>query len=212
MRVVDVDPARSMRFKIADFRTGINNSRREFTSPLLRGGPVTPDQIIDRYQVANQSLFKVQQKMFKDYYAARTLGVSDRALENTFEDRVSNKQLRAIQTGRFTPFIPSENIAQAFADNARAIGEPNSFRIAEDQIRRLIRSYQRINLGSEFPLFDNPFTPTLSENVMGPLSQITGTPLDNTSLAQPLTGNQQVATATRGQQVFGSTDPIFGVG
>ena len=212
MRVVDVDPARSMRFKIADFRTGINNSRREFTSPLLRGGPVTPDQIIDRYQVANQSLFKVQQKMFKDYYAARTLGVSDRALENTFEDRVSNKQLRAIQTGKFTPFIPSENIAQAFADNARAIGEPNSFRIAEDQIRRLIRSYQRINLGSEFPLFDNPFTPTLSENVMGPLSQITGTPLDNTSLSQPLTGNQQVATATRGQQVFGSTDPIFGVG
>ena len=78
--------------------------------------------------------------MFKDYYAARTLGVSDRALENTFEDRVSNKQLRAIQTGKFTPFIPSENIAQAFADNARAIGEPNSFRIAEDQIRRLFRS------------------------------------------------------------------------
>jgi hypothetical protein len=278
MRVVDVDPVRSMKFKIADFRTGINNSRREFTGPLLRGGPITPEQVVDQYQKANDSLFKVQKRMFKDYYAARTLGVSDRALENTFQDRVSNKQVRAIQTGRFTPFIPSENIEQAFADNARAIGEPDAYkaarsqiqrlirtyqrlkigdtfqdrvsnkqvraiqtgrftpfipsenieqafadnaraigepdayRAARSQIQRLIRTYQRLKIGDAFPLIENPFRPTVSENIMGPISQITGTPLDNTSLSQPLTGNQQVATAQRGQQVFGSTDPIFGVG
>jgi hypothetical protein len=212
MRVVDVDPVRSMKFKIADFRTGINNSRREFTGPLLRGGPITPEQVVDQYQKANDSLFKVQKRMFKDYYAARTLGVSDRALENTFQDRVSDKQVRAIQTGRFTPFIPSENIEQAFADNARAIGEPDAYRAARSQIQRLIRTYQRLKIGDAFPLIENPFRPTVSENIMGPISQITGTPLDNTSLSQPLTGNQQVATAQRGQQVFGSTDPIFGVG
>ena len=211
LRVVDVDPARSMKFKIADFRTGINNSRREFTGPLLKGGPITSEQVIDQYQKANQSLFKVQQKMFKDYYAARTLGVTDRALENTFQDRVSNKQVRAIQTGKFTPFIPSENIAQAFADNARAINEPDAFRNALSQIRRLIRSYQRLNLGSDFPVFENPFRPTVGESVMAPISQIQ-TSLNPTNLSQPLTVAQPTQTALQGQQVFGTTDPIFGTG
>jgi hypothetical protein len=212
MRVVDVDPVRSMKFKIADFRTGINNSRREFTGPLLRGGPVTPEQVVDQFQKANDSLFKVQKRMFQDYYAARTLGVSDRALENTFQDRVSNKQVRAIQTGRFTPFIPSENIEQAFSDNARAIGEADPYRAARSQIQRLIRNYERLKFGDVFPLIDNPFRPRVGENVMGPISQITGTPLENTNLTLPLTGTQPTNVAQRGQQVFGSTDPIFGVG
>ena len=155
-------------------------------------------------------MFKVQKRMFQDYYAARTLGVSDRALENTFQDRVSNKQVRAIQTGRFTPFIPSENIEQAFRDNARAIGEPDAYRAARSQIQRLIRSYQRLKFGDKFPLIDNPFRTTISERALEPIAQLGGTPLDNTVLAQPLIGGQQVATAQRGQQVFGSTDPIFG--
>ena len=52
LRAVKVDPVNSMKFKIADFTRGVSNSRREFTSPLLRGGPVTPEQIVDRYQIA----------------------------------------------------------------------------------------------------------------------------------------------------------------
>ena len=210
MRVVDVDPVNSMKFKIADFRTGINNSRREFTGPLLRGGPITPEQVVDQYEKANQSLFRVQQRMFRDYYAARTLGVSDRALQNTFQDRVSNKQVRAIQTGRFTPFIPSENIEQAFADNARAIGEPNAYRAAKDQIRRLIGRYERLKMNDQFPLIDNPFRINISERVTAPIAQIGGSPLDNTTLAQPLIGGQQLPTAQRGQQVFGPLDTVFG--
>ena len=212
MRVVDVDPARSMKFKIADFRTGINNSRREFTGPLLKGGPITPENVIDQYEKANESLFRVQQKMFKDYYAARTLGVSDRALQNTFQDRVSNKQVQAIRTGRFIPFIPSENIERAFSDNARAINQPDAYRAAKDQIRRLIGRYRNLKLGDQFPLIDNPFRINISERVTAPIAQIGGSPLDNTTLAQPLIGGQQIPTAQRGQTVFGSTDPIFGTG
>jgi len=212
MRVVDVDPARSMKFKIADFRTGINNSRREFTGPLLKGGPITPENVIDQYEKANESLFRVQQKMFKDYYAARTLGVSDRALQNTFQDRVSNVQVQAIRTGRFIPFIPSENIERAFSDNARAINQPDAYRAAKDQIRRLIRRYRNLKLGDQFPLIDNPFRINISERVTAPIAQIGGSPLDNTTLAQPLIGGQQIPTAQRGQTVFGSTDPIFGTG
>jgi len=212
-RAVEVDPIRSMKFKIADFRTGINNSRREFTGPLLKGGPITPEQVVDHYETANQALFNVQKEMFKDYYAARTLGVSDEALGNTFQDRVSDKQVRAIRTGKFTPFIPSENIEKAFKDNARAIGEPDAYQTAKENIRRLIRQYKKLNFGQEFPLFDNPFRTSLNQQLPQTFNAFTPQGLNNQSLTTPLTTpgtNQQ--TLAKGQQVFGATDPIFGVG
>ena len=74
----------------------------------------------------------------------------------------------------------------------------------------MIRRYQRLDLGDTFPIIDNPFRISLSENITQPLSQITGTPLDNTNLSQPLTGGQQLSTQQRGQQVFGALDPVFG--
>ena len=36
--------------------------RREFTSPLLRGGPITPQQIAERYKVASDALYKSARK------------------------------------------------------------------------------------------------------------------------------------------------------
>ena len=213
-RAVEVDPLRSMKFKIADFRTGINNARREFTGPLLKGGPITPEQVIDQYEVANRALFNVQQEMFKDYYSARTLGVSDDALGNTFQDRVSNKQVRAIRTGRFTPFIPSENIEKAFRDNARAIGERDAYQQAKDNIRRIAKRYSKLRLGDNFPMFDNPFRTSFSQELPQRFNAFSVPQLDNRNLATPLTSpatNQQ-ATLNRGQQVFGTTDTVFGVG
>ena len=211
-RAVEVDPLNSMKFKIADFRTGINDSRREFTGPLLRGGPITPEQVIDQYEIANQSLFRVQQEMFKDYYAARILGVSDKALSNTFQDRVSNKQVRAIRTGRFTPFIPSENIEQAFKDNARAIGEPDAYKIAKDNIRRLVKQYSKLRLGEEFPTLENPFRTSFDQPRPQPSNAFTPS-LNNQSLSSVpnmIPGANQQAIIQRGQQVFGPTDTVFG--
>ena len=75
-RAIEVDPVRAMKFKIADFSTGIRNARREFTGPLLRGGEISAEQVVDQFQIANRALYNVQNKMFKDYYAARLLGSS----------------------------------------------------------------------------------------------------------------------------------------
>ena len=214
-RAVKLDPIRSMKFKIADFRTGINAARREFTSPLLKGGPVNPADIVDRFEVANQAAYNVQQEMFKDYYAARTLGAGQGALDLQFADRISNVQLNAIKSGRFKPFIPSENIMKAFADNARAIGERNAYLAAQRQIQNMIKKYNNLPLwgGFAFPRFENPFIGSAQASPQAAIN--TGTPQ---VIATPqginpagLIGNQ-AALAQRGQQVFGTTDPIFGVG
>jgi|TARA_R100001460_G_scaffold36882_2_gene70776 hypothetical protein len=209
-RAVQVDPVAAMKFKIADFRTGLNDARREFTGPLLKGGPVTSEQIVDQYLVANQAMHRVQKRMFDDYYAARTLGASTEKLNRTFADRVSNTQLRAIRAGQFKPFVPSENIEQAFRDNARAIGEPDNYRRARDFIRNLVRRFNRVSLLGDLPIIENPYRTSLGTKVSEPFSGLPTQPLQDLGLTSPTIGTNLNQTAVRGQQVFGSTDPIFG--
>jgi len=212
-RAVAVDPLRSMKFKIADYRTGVNNARREFTTPLLRGGPVDPADIVDRYAVANQALYNVNKELFDDYYAARVLGTKESAIDGQFADRVSTAQLNAIKTGRFKPFIPSENIIKAFADNAREIGERNPYRIAEKQINRMAQKYNNLPLyDTIFPVFENPFNlpsaplPPAATNVT-PVGGLSPGSVVQTGMNNPLINNR---TMQQGQRVFGLTDTIFG--
>ena len=209
MRAVEVDPVNSMKFKIADFTRGISNSRREFTSPLLRGGVVTPEQIVDRYQIANNQLYKVQREMFRDYYAARTLGANESALDREFKDRVSRVSLAAIKSGRFKPFIPSENIIKSFGENARQLGQRNPYLAAKPVIDRITRQFNNLPLILEdFPIIPNPFSitqPTL------PTSGInTGLPNLNLGLSMPTATGTTGNTIAKGQTVFGPLDPVFG--
>jgi hypothetical protein len=191
-----------------------DSARREFTSPLLRGGPVTPEQIVDRYKVASDALYKVQEKMFRDYYAARTLGTSIRELDIEFADRVSNTQLNSIKKGEFKPFIPSENIELSFRNNARAVGQPDPYRAARNLIRKLIRLYDGMPLGLKLPNLDNPFK-TSGLNLPITNSPILQQGLTNSPVTPPLVNvmpqSQQLQqTAAAGQKVFGPNDTVFG--
>ena len=210
LRAVKIDPVNSMKFNIADFTRGVSNARREFTSPLLKGGPVTPEQIIDRYQIANQQLFKVQREMNKDYYAALTLGSSRSAVDSQFKDRVSNVQLRALKSGTFKPFLPSEGIIKSFEDNARKIGQISPYRAAAATINRLARQYGKINyMESGFPFIENPFrqiqeTSLPSAVLPSNLPSVVGGQLP-TAIGTGATNTMQ-----KGQTVFGPLDPVFG--
>ena len=212
LRAIDVDPVRSMKFKIADFSKGRSNARREFTAPLLRGGPVTPEEIVEKYQVANNALYKVNKKLADDYYAARTLGVEANALDAEFEDRVSRIAFENIKAGRFKPFVPSENIINAFEENARAIGQPNPYLVAQPVIDNIRRSYEGMSLYlDEFPIAPNPFSPAaiglptagIQDNVASlPNLGIAGVPVN--------VGGAPQNTIAKGQNVFGVLDPVFG--
>jgi len=209
LRAVQVDPVAAMKFKIAGFRTGLNDSRREFTGPLLKGGPITAEQVVDQYQKANQAMFRVQKRMFDDYYAARILGASENSLNNTFQDRVSDLQVRHIKAGRFKPFVPSENIQKAFADNAKAIKQPDAFRQAREVIKRIMDQYNNKPLGAdELDILENPFRTSIGTEVKESVAGLQ--PLQDLGLTTPTVGNNLNQTAARGQQVFGSNDSIFG--
>ena len=151
----------------------------------------------------------MQQELFRDYYAARTLGAKESALDLEFADRVSRISLAAIKNGRFKPFVPSENIIASFGENANNIGQRNPYLAAKPVIDRITRQFNNLPLVLEnFPIIPNPFSitqPTLPTTGIN-----TSLPNLNLGLSMPtgtgITGN----TIQKGQTVFGPLDPVFG--
>jgi hypothetical protein len=154
LRPIKVDPLRSMGFKISDYQKGIRDARREFTGGafgLLKGGSVDPNDIIRRFAKSNNSRFKVQQEMFKDLNAAEILGVSNNTLNSQFKDRqISEETYSNLKNANFDPYLPSKDIEEKFAENARKIGDPNPYVIARPQIIRMVNDMSRIGLDSRF--------------------------------------------------------------
>jgi hypothetical protein len=210
MRAVAIDPVNSMKYKIADFTRGVSNSRREFTSPLLKGGPVSAEEIVDRYKVANQALFQVQKNMSQDYYGAKILGATDSELDKEFKDRISKVQMGNILRGTFKPFIPSENIEAAFSANAKKLNTKNTYLDARSVIETMARAYGKVNLFDKtFPQFTNPFS---AQNTFLPTAGISSRlPNLNLGLTTPAgTAGGGNNTLEKGQRVFGANDSIFG--
>ena len=178
-RVTPVDPEKAINFKIAKYQTGIRNSRREFTSKLLKGGDITPGDIVDRYQIANKAAYKVKQEMMKDYFAALKLGASPFSVRKSFEERGVKTDLRFIQRGRFKPIEISDSVQDKFRENARNIGKANPYTAARTYINSILRVYQNTPLGlSELPTLPNPFKevelPANNTSYFQPLSNIEG--------------------------------------
>ena len=65
-RPVTIDPARSLDFMVSGYQRGIRDSRREFNAKLLRGDPIDPQDVIDRYIIANKAKWEAMKKMSQD--------------------------------------------------------------------------------------------------------------------------------------------------
>ena len=125
-RVIDVNPQRSLKYKIRDYQRGVSDSRSLFTAKTLRGGPIEPQEIVDAYINANRALFNVRKEMMLDIDAANVLGVTEGQLNKEFE-RISKVDFRTLQEGVFRPYVPSLEIIQAFEDNSARTGVPNNY-------------------------------------------------------------------------------------
>ena len=157
LRPIKVDPLQSMTYKIAEYQRGVRNARREFTGGffgLLKGGPVSEQDIIERYIASNQARFEVQKEMFKNIDAAEILGESTSDLRTVFKERqISNKNFNYLQRGQFEPYYPSLDIRKKFRDIASGIGEPDNFLAATDELRDLKEIFKDLNVGNRFQTF-----------------------------------------------------------
>jgi len=118
LRAIKIDPLRSMGYKIAGYQTGIRNARREFTGGvfgLLKGGPVSEADIINRYIASNKARFEVQKDMYKNIQAADVLGETSNDIRKTFSERqISSKSFNKLNQGVFDPYFPSRDILRKF--------------------------------------------------------------------------------------------------
>ena len=76
-RGVKVNPDRTMKFKVADYQKGVRQSGALFTRNTLKGGPISPAEVVDAYINANRSLFGVKKNLKADMDAARLLNISE---------------------------------------------------------------------------------------------------------------------------------------
>ena len=161
-RAVKVDPVRSMGFKIADYQRGIRESRALFTGgseSVLKGGPQTPKDIIERFFVANKARFEVQQEMYKNIQAANILGTNMREIAKEFSERGLGKTYGRLNRRDFEPYFPSKNIFREFEQISKRIGEPNPMKQAIGAIRSMNRRLNRLTLDGEFDLNLDDYLP-----------------------------------------------------
>tara|TARA_R100001163_G_scaffold55261_1_gene42688 strand:+ start:381 stop:4316 length:3936 start_codon:yes stop_codon:yes gene_type:complete len=193
-RPIKVDPLRAMGFKIAEYQTGIRNARREFTGGffgLLRGGPISANDIINRYYESNKARFNVQKEMFKNINAAEVLGTSTTSLRKEFEDRqLSTLTFNNLRKGKYEPYFPSTDIKDRFKEIARDLGTFDVFKLVLPTIRAMRSEMKYLSLDDTFDLDLNDYV--LSSSGAGAPSLPPGLP-------QPVVnqgGNTQQVNAT----------------
>ena len=203
-RSVNVNPERTLKFKVADYQRGVRESRQLFTREALRGGPVQPYEIVNSYLNANRALFGVRKNFKLDLDAARTLGITQSGLRQS-TDRLSAVEVGAIDNNIFRPINISPDIQQAFAENAARIGEVNPFISAQAVIANIQQQLSSTSLlEPDFPPFENPLLPSAQETPVTPNTLNLPAP-DTAILANSGTGSgfNNLTTAQKLEILFG---------
>jgi hypothetical protein len=199
-RPVKVDVERGLKFKVAEYQKGVRESRQLFTRNTLRGGPVTPEEVVDSYLNANRALFNVRKDFYKDLKAAETLGTNEDIIRKQSE-RISGKEFQRVNTGIFTPLNISEDIQQAFADIAQRLELENPYEQARDVISNIQQQLINYPLTERsLPVIENPFK-NLAEPTLAPIQGLP--PLPNPTDIQGY-GQINLPTAVAG----GPVNPI----
>jgi len=195
MRRVKVDPRKSLNYKITNFKDGIRDARNLFTKETLKGGVVTPEQVVDAYINSNRALYEINRRMFLDIDAAKILGMGEDAIAQNMVNRGERKNFGFLNEGIFKPYSPSRDVAELFDTRGREIGAPNAFEQAAGVIDRIREILSETSLrGDLFPDIQNPFS-NLPEPTLGPAASLPGLP----PLPNPgLVNNAQ----------FGNIDPV----
>ena len=195
MRRVNVDPTKSINYKITNFKEGIRNARNIFTRQTLKGGVVTPEEMVNAYIGANKALYEINRRMYLDIDAAKVLGMNEGDLETSFDNRGESRNFSFLNEGLFKPYVPSRDVQELFAKRAEELNAPNPFDAAVDVMDRIRDILESVPIRADvFPDIQNPFS-NLPEPTLGAAASLSGLP----AMPNPgLVNNTQ----------FGNIDPV----
>ena len=204
-RNIQVDPAESFKFMIGDFNKRISSARATFLGDVLKGGPVSPEKILNEYLGSEVQRYRAFQEMHRNIEAAKQLGIKDEPLRKQL-DRLPKKIRLAVEDGTYIPYLPSKEVRSLFYENAlrlsRLTGAPliDPLEGALDKIydysdsnfgKKLLRDELNLNFslsgtGSPFDLlsevfqFEETVTPPTTDTGLGTTvtGQVSTTRLD----------------------------------
>ena len=164
LRAVDVDPEKGIKYKINEYQKNVRNARSLFTSKILKGGPVSPEEVVDAYINANRAMYETNKIMYRDIDAAKTLGMTSTGVETSMDERGAGAAYDYLENGTFKPYTVSEAVAQVFQHNADMLGVANPLDAAGPVLDRIAEILEAIPMGEDiFPDLDNPFSVSLGE-------------------------------------------------
>jgi len=213
-RQVKIDPVRSMGFKISDYQRGNREARALFTGgseSLLKGGPKTGRDVIERFIVANRAKFNNDKQMRANIQAADILGTDMDAIRTEFRERQLINLYNRLDNDIYTPFFPSENIQREFRQIEDRIGVDNPFEEVRDVLIEIQDELRDLSFDDEFdinieeylPSYDNmtqstlPTTPTVDPTMIQPVQQASLTQTGLTPSEQALLSPEEQAIRLR---------------
>ena len=197
-RVQKVDPERGMIYKSTNFGKNLKGAENLFTAPLLKGGRVSPEKILNTYKYSEQRRFEVLKEMYQDIEAARTLGMSNNQIKAKVKRRgISEKVFKDLMRGQYNPKKPSDFFTSRIAQINNNLNietnedVPNPYIEARPFLNEIRRQNIRVDLLTgelNIPDFDEP------EETIDPLGTIQTPPVNTVQISPQVTGatNQNV--------------------
>jgi hypothetical protein len=162
-RQVKIDPVRSMGFKISDYQRGNREARALFTGgseSLLKGGPKTGRDVIERFIVANRAKFNNDKQMRSNIQAADILGTDMDDIRTEFRERQLINLYNRLDNDIYTPFFPSENIQREFRQIEERIGVDNPFEEVRDVLIEIQDELRDLSFDDEFDINIEEYLPS----------------------------------------------------
>ena len=152
-RSISSDPQRALTFMTTAFLKDLKGADNLFTAPLLRGGRVSKEDVINAYKYSQAQRFSVLKDMYKNIDAARTLGVSNGVITRKVKRKGLNKEtFNQLMTGKFTPSRPSDFFIGRMAEINRELNKLEGTNLrspyleAIQDINKLIRDNRNVSL------------------------------------------------------------------
>ena len=154
------DPEKALIYMSTKFGRDLKKDENLFTTPLLKGGRVTPEDIITSYKYSESRRFATLKDMYKNIEAAKTLGVQDYKIRKKIKRKgLSKDTLRDLMLGVYTPKKPSDFFKKRIAEINRDLNQkegvdtPNPYILSIQDINQIINNNRRLNLLEETPMF-----------------------------------------------------------
>ena len=199
------DPERSLVYKTSDFSSSLKKSENLFTSPLLKGGRVNPDEIISRYQYSEQARFQTLKKMAKDIEAMKQLGMPEYKIRKELEKRrgLSKNVVSSLMLGVYTPKRPSDFFITRMGEINRDLNKKEGTSVSNPYIKALPTLNGIINKNRRIDLIDGDLSMSnlmferSTPQALSPMSNTNSVVRTNITSAEPVlaaSGQNQALT------------------